>query len=152
MTSRFCKFSISFCALFIVASCAGSDRDAWPRLDEGFELRTDPRLMVAEETVVVADKQEPQQQQPLSAEVIKLMDEITDQQKKYVEALELMASAEQEEKQRHWFSAQLELSRLAVLKDALLGLNQQGIGVYLADLESYMDNATLELQQLKPTP
>ena len=151
MTSRFCKFSISFCALFIVASCAGSDRDAWPRLDEGFELRTDPRLMVAEETVVV-EGDEPQQQQPLSAEVIKLMDEITDQQKKYAEALALMTSAEQEEKQRHWFSAQLELSRLAVLKDALLGLNQQGIGVYLADLEGYMDNATLELQQLKPTP
>lgn len=149
MQPRFFKLNMVFGSVFLLASCAGFSQGNWPSLSEGFKLRDDPQQMVSEVNDDAPEVITQEVQELASEEIIKLKQDISVQQKKYAEALKLMEGAELLEKERHWFSAQLELSRLAALKDTLGNFNHNDVQDYLLGLEGYISGASKELRNLK---
>lgn len=150
MNPRFFKLSSVLCLVLILAACTGLDKSSWPRLDEGFEIRQDPRQMEGLDVEPVEEDALAKHDEPLSAEIIELQKEIADLQVKYSSAILLISGAPKQDIERHWFSAQLELSRLGAAIAKLSEHNHSGTQAYLNDLKNYMANAQLEMTRLKP--
>ena len=147
------KLSILFASFSLISACASYQGDDWPRLDEGFDLRPAITPMAASEVATTAPPASDEETSQQNPEVVRLMAEIALQKQKYTIAIEQIKNSDTENMQRHWFSAQLEFSRLNSLRDDLLAQRPQqsdDMTLYLSNLQGYLAAASDEVYGLEP--
>lgn len=147
------KLSLLSISFILISACASYNGDDWPRLDEGFELRPAITPMPTGEVTTTPTPTSDEMSSQQNPEVARLMAEIALQKQKYTSAIEQIKNSDPENLQRHWFSAQLEFSRLNSLRDDLLANNPQqteDMTIYLSNLQGYLAAASDEVYGLEP--
>ena len=139
---------------FRVAGCAALPTENWPDLREGFETRDDPRLLEDEAGREAApagaiDPLGEADMYALSEEFTRLSGRLSRQHQRFITVREALLAANDEDRERHWFSAQLELSRLHGFGDEIADLDKRIVTARAAGHTTIGASLFADMQDLK---
>ena len=112
----------------LLASCANASGDNWPSLRDGFSVRPDPVISQDSESSLEGESDSASITKTLEdihnsdPEMMDLIQRVEGQRSRYEGARDAIDVASQADKERAWFTAQLELSRLNGLIDDLVNM------------------------------